>query len=168
MSMEVPALLARMLGATHVISVHLPMQGAAASPRNMFHVINRCFQILHSRTEDGWRQQADLVIDPDVRGMEWDAFGSGARTHESRRSGRPGGLPKLQAWLPRMRPRRAQPRSHGGLRQIQDLLDGPALLLDLLLQHHERVDQLLRPRRATGHVNVDRESPGSPESARSY
>jgi predicted acylesterase/phospholipase RssA len=50
-SMEVPALLARLLGATHVISLHLPMQGAAAMPTNMFHVINRCFQILHSRTE---------------------------------------------------------------------------------------------------------------------
>jgi predicted acylesterase/phospholipase RssA len=40
----------RVLGATHVISLHLPMQGAAATPTNMFHVINRCFQILHSRT----------------------------------------------------------------------------------------------------------------------
>ncbi|HXM43363.1 MAG TPA: patatin-like phospholipase family protein [Bryobacteraceae bacterium] len=50
-AMEVPALLARMLGATHVISLHLPMQGAAAMPTNMFHVIDRCFQILHSRAE---------------------------------------------------------------------------------------------------------------------
>ena len=67
-STEVPALLARMLGATHVISLHLPMQGAAAIPTNMFHVINRCFQILHSRTEITWRQHSDLVIEPDVRG----------------------------------------------------------------------------------------------------
>ena len=48
-------LLARVLGATHVISLHLPMQGAATLT-NMFHVINRCFQILHSRTEITWRQ----------------------------------------------------------------------------------------------------------------
>ena len=75
-SIEVPALLARLLGATHVISLHLPMQGAAAMPTNMFHVINRCFQILHSRTEITWRQHSDLVIEPDVRGMEWDAFDS--------------------------------------------------------------------------------------------
>jgi hypothetical protein len=38
----------RVLGATHVISLHLPMQGAAATPTNMFHVISRCFQILQS------------------------------------------------------------------------------------------------------------------------
>lgn len=78
-SMEVPALLARLLGASHVISLHLPMQGAAAMPTNMFHVINRCFQILHSRTETTWRQHSDLVIEPDVRGMEWDAFDSAAQ-----------------------------------------------------------------------------------------
>jgi NTE family protein len=77
-STEVPALLARLLGATHVISLYLPMQGAAAMPTNMFHVINRCFQILHSRTEVSWRQHSDLVIEPDVRGMEWDAFDSAA------------------------------------------------------------------------------------------
>src|ERR1022692_1429073 len=30
----------RLLSATHVVSLHLPMQGAAAMPTNMFHVIN--------------------------------------------------------------------------------------------------------------------------------
>jgi len=75
-STEVPTLLARLLGASYVIALHLPMQGSAAMPTNMFHVINRCFQILHSRTEITWRQHADIVIEPDVRGMEWDAFGS--------------------------------------------------------------------------------------------
>jgi NTE family protein len=54
-SVEVPALLARLLGATHAIALHLPMQGAAAMSTNMFHVINRCFQILHRRTEITWR-----------------------------------------------------------------------------------------------------------------
>src|ERR1039457_4525913 len=62
--------------ATHAISLHLPMQGAAATPTNKFHVINRCFRILHSRTEITWRQHSDLVIEPEVRGMEWDAFHS--------------------------------------------------------------------------------------------
>lgn len=78
-STEVPALLARFLGASHVISLHLPMQGSAAMPTNMFHVINPCFQILHSRTEISWRQHSYIVIEPDVRGMEWDAFDSAAQ-----------------------------------------------------------------------------------------
>src|SRR5437660_4007549 len=52
MSMEVPALVARKLGATRVISVHLPMQGQAVLPQNMFQVVNRSFQIMQKHMED--------------------------------------------------------------------------------------------------------------------
>jgi len=97
-STEVPALLARLLGATHVISLHLPMQGAAATPTNMFHVINRCFQILHSRTEITWRQHSDLVIEPDVRGMEWDSFDSAAQLIKAGEEAARLALPRIQAW----------------------------------------------------------------------
>jgi hypothetical protein len=58
--------------------VVLPIR-ASCSYSGLFHVINRCFQILHSRTEITWRQHSDLVIEPDVRGMEWDAFDSAAQ-----------------------------------------------------------------------------------------
>jgi NTE family protein len=98
-SMEVPALLTRLLGATHVISLHLPMQGAAATPTNMFHVINRCFQIMHSRTEITWRQHSDLVIQPDVRGMEWDAFESASQLVKAGEEAARQALPRIQAWL---------------------------------------------------------------------
>jgi NTE family protein len=98
-STEVPALLARLLGATHVISLHLPMQGAAATPTNMFHVINRCFQILHSRTEITWRQHSDLVIEPDVRGMEWDSFDSAAQLIKAGEEAARKALPRIQAWI---------------------------------------------------------------------
>ena len=108
-SMEVPALLARLLGATHVISLHLPMQGAAAMPTNMFHVINRCFQILHSRTESAWRQHSDLVIEPDVRGMEWDAFGSASQLMSAGEDAARQALPHIQQWIGRPRERLADP-----------------------------------------------------------
>jgi NTE family protein len=97
-STEVPALLTRLLGATHVISLHLPMQGAAAMPTNMFHVINRCFQILHSRTEITWRQHSDMVIEPDVRGMEWDAFDSAHQLVKAGEEAARQALPRIQAW----------------------------------------------------------------------
>ncbi|MFN7992761.1 MAG: patatin-like phospholipase family protein [Bryobacteraceae bacterium] len=100
-SIEVPALLARLLGATHVISLHLPMQGAAATPTNMFHVINRCFQILHSRTEMTWRQHSNLVIEPDVRGMEWDAFDSASQLIKAGEIAARQALPQIQSWLSR-------------------------------------------------------------------
>ena len=98
-SMEVPALIARLLGATHVISMHLPMQNAAALPTNMFHVINRCYQILHSRTEHSWRQYSDLVIEPDVRSMEWDAFNSAAQLIQAGEEAARVALPRIQGWL---------------------------------------------------------------------
>jgi len=99
MSMEIPALLARQLGATHVISVHLPVLGEAASPSNMLQVINRCFQIMESRAEEGWRRHSDLVITPDVRGMAWDAFGCGPELIKAGEAAALAALPKLQAWL---------------------------------------------------------------------
>jgi len=98
-SMEVPALLARLVGATYVISLHLPMQGASAMPTNMFHVINRCFQIMHSRTEITWRQHSDLVIEPDVRGMEWDAFESAGQLVQAGEEAARQALPRIQSWL---------------------------------------------------------------------
>ena len=98
-STEVPALLTRLLGATHVISLHLPMQGAAAMPSNMFHVINRCFQILHSRTEITWRQHSDLVIEPEVRGMEWDAFDSAMQLVKAGEEAARAALPRIQGWI---------------------------------------------------------------------
>jgi NTE family protein len=96
---EVPALLARQLGATHVISLHLPMQGSAASPTNMFQVVNRCFQILQSQTEAAWRQYSDLVIEPDVRGMEWDAFDSAMQLVRAGEEAARAALPRIQEWL---------------------------------------------------------------------
>ena len=99
MSMEVPALVARHLGATRVISVHLPMQRASTVPSNMFQVVNRCFQILQSRTEGGWRELSDLVIAPDVRGVQWDGFKSAAQLVEAGEQAALAALPHIRAWM---------------------------------------------------------------------
>src|SRR5262249_22219804 len=82
-SLEIPAALAREMGATHVISVYLPAPDQCPQPRNMFHVINRCFQILQIRAEAAWRGETDLVITPEVGGVEWDGFGRGEQLIEA-------------------------------------------------------------------------------------
>jgi NTE family protein len=99
MAMEVPALLARSLGATHVISVFLPAQFDERPPRHMFEVVNRCFQILHQRTEDDWRAASDLVISPDVRSVGWDGFGCGTELLKAGEDAALAALPKIQSWL---------------------------------------------------------------------
>lgn len=99
MSMEIPAALARRLGATHVISVHLPMRGLSANPSNMFQVVNRCFQILQSRSEESWRTDTDLVIAPDVRGVDWDGFTRGAHLIRSGEAAALAALPQITEWF---------------------------------------------------------------------
>ena len=100
MSMEVPSPLLRTMGATHVISVHLPMQQAQGpGASNMFQVINRCFQIMQTHAEKGWRDHSDLVITPDVTGMEWDAFGSADKLIQAGEIAALEAVPKIKAWL---------------------------------------------------------------------
>ena len=98
MSVEVPARLARQLGATHVISVHVPNCDGPL-PRNVFQVVNRCFQILHRRTEESWRKESDLVVVLDVGKVEWDGF---ACAPDLIRAGEAAGLaalPTIEEWL---------------------------------------------------------------------
>jgi len=104
MSIEIPATLARQLGATHVISVYLPAPDHAAEPRNLFHVVNRCFQILQSRAEGTWRNETDLVIAPDVGGTEWDGFGRGTQLIEAGEAAALAALPDIQKWFPHVQP----------------------------------------------------------------
>jgi NTE family protein len=99
MSMGVPAALARRLGATHVISVPLPPAPAAGSPSNMLQVVNRCFQILQSRFEASWRGETDLVIAPDVHGVDWHAFGRGPELVRAGEAAALGCLPQIREWL---------------------------------------------------------------------
>jgi NTE family protein len=98
MSMEVPAAQARGLGATHVVSVHLSMQNSLA-PTNMFQVVNRCFQIMQARTEDTWRKASDLVIAPDVRGIQWDGFENAQQLIAAGEAAAWEALPQVRAWL---------------------------------------------------------------------
>jgi hypothetical protein len=97
--MEVPALLARELGATHVISAFLPAQAEARPPRHVFEVVNRCFQIMHQRTEDDWRAASDVVIAPEVQGVGWDGFGCGPELLKAGTEAAMKALPEIQSWL---------------------------------------------------------------------
>ena len=104
MSMEVPAIVARKLGATRVVAVHLPMQGAAAPPSNMFQVVNRSFQIMQKRMEDGWRRMSDLVVVPEVTGVEWDEFASATKLIEAGERAAEAAMPQIRSWMEAEKP----------------------------------------------------------------
>jgi len=99
MCMEVPAQLARKMGATHVISVCLPMQGPAVTPSNMLQVVNRCFQILQSRAEESWRRHSDIIVTPDVTGVAWDGFRSGQEMIQAGERAAEAVLPQIKKWI---------------------------------------------------------------------
>lgn len=106
MSMEIPAALARHLGATHVISVHLPAQAEDKPPTNVFQVVNRCFQIMQAHTEDSWRRESDLVITPDVSHVQWDGFNCGSDMVKAGEAAAMAALPAIRKWFPAESPAR--------------------------------------------------------------
>jgi NTE family protein len=98
-SMEVPAKPLREMGATRVISVHLPTPAACPNPDSMFSVVNRCFQVLSERLEPEWRKYSDLVITPEVGTLAWDSFENANRMIEMGEKAAEAALPSIKQWL---------------------------------------------------------------------
>src|SRR5262252_2940733 len=79
----VPVEGAALLGADVVIAVYLEA-GSAGTPRTLVEVISRSFNIIQKHVDIAWRQQADLIIEPDVHPYAWDDF---SKTPELVRAG---------------------------------------------------------------------------------
>jgi NTE family protein len=99
MSIEIPALLARELGATHVISVHLPPPPCQRPPGDFVQVVRRCFQIMQGRSQSTWRHQSDLVITPDLKSIEWNGFDAGPELVNAGEAAALAALPAIASWF---------------------------------------------------------------------
>jgi NTE family protein len=64
---------AALLGANVIIAVYLEA-GAVDRPRTAADVISRSFTIIQRHADVTWRQQADVIIEPDVKPFLWDDF----------------------------------------------------------------------------------------------
>ena len=109
MSMAVPARVCRSLGATHVISVNLPSPGWKSAGSNIFNVVNRCFQIVQSRTVQDWREVSDIIVTPEVGSFGWNGFGKadeliGAGERAAREA-----ISTIEGWLSLTQPRTELP-----------------------------------------------------------
>jgi NTE family protein len=69
----VPVEGALLLGADIVIAVYLEA-GNLGIPRTAADVISRSFTIIQRHADLAWRQQADVIIEPDVKPFVWDDF----------------------------------------------------------------------------------------------
>ena len=62
-----------LLGADVIIAVYLEA-GSLTAPRTAADVISRSFTIIQRHADLAWRQQADVIIEPDVKSFVWDDF----------------------------------------------------------------------------------------------
>jgi NTE family protein len=92
----VPVEGAMLLGAEVVIAVYLD-SGSDTTPRTAAEVISRSFNIIQRHAEVAWRQQADLIIEPDVREYAWDDFSKTAELVKAGEEAARKMLPEIQA-----------------------------------------------------------------------
>ena len=111
LSHPVPTIPVREMGAQKVLAVNLKGQWCSQSaPRHLFDVIGQSFAIAQDRMSDRWRRGADLVIEPDVAGFDYDDFKrAGELLHVGEVAMRQA-LPEVRKWLERRVDERATPR----------------------------------------------------------
>ncbi len=100
LSYPVPTVPLREMGAERVLAVQLKGQWSKTSaPRHYFDVIGQSFAIAQEMMSSMWRSAADLVIEPDVAGFDYDDF---KRAGELIRVGEQAmrrALPEVRKWL---------------------------------------------------------------------
>ena len=89
----VPVEGAFLLGAEVVIAVYLEA-GAIDEPRTFTDVLSRSFTIIQKHADLEWRQNADIIIEPEVTSFVWDDF---SKTSELIRAGEEATLKVLPA-----------------------------------------------------------------------
>lgn len=96
----VPTRPLRAMGAEKVLAVHLKGRFAAGTtPRHLFDVIGQCFSIAQDMCSPAWKQAADLIVEPDVDGFEYDAFVHSTALIRCGEVAMRAALPAVRAWL---------------------------------------------------------------------
>lgn len=94
----VPVEGALLLGADVVIAVYLD-SGTEGTPRTAVEVISRSFNIIQRHADIAWRQQADLIIEPDVHPYAWDDFSKTPELIHAGETAAVAMLPEIRALL---------------------------------------------------------------------
>jgi NTE family protein len=100
LSYPVPTVPLRQMGAERVLAVQLKGQWSKTSaPRHYFDVIGQSFAIAQEMISSVWRSAADVVIEPDVAGFDYDDFKrAGELIHVGEVAMRRA-LPEVRKWL---------------------------------------------------------------------
>ena len=93
------------MGAKRVLAVHLRGRWTnGEAPRHLFDVIGQCFAIAQEMSASHWKEAADLVIEPDVNGFEYDAFVHTAALIKAGEVATRQALPQLKKWIEARQP----------------------------------------------------------------
>lgn len=100
LSYPVPTRPVREMGAERVIGVHLKGQWSKGStPRHFFDVIGQSFAIAQDMMSSVWRSAADIVIEPDVAGFDYDDFKRAGELIKVGELAMRAAMPEVRKWL---------------------------------------------------------------------
>ena len=100
LSNPVPTRPLRAMGAERVLAVQLKGQWSkTTAPRHLFDVIGQSFAIAQDMMSSVWRSAADLVIEPDVAGFDYDDFKRAAELIRVGELAMRRALPEVRKWL---------------------------------------------------------------------
>jgi NTE family protein len=94
----VPVEGALILGADIVIAVYLEA-GGIENPRTAVDIISRSFNIIQKHTDVTWRQQANVIIEPEVSSFAWDDFTKTPELVAAGEAAAMNALPEIVAFL---------------------------------------------------------------------
>ena len=88
------------MGAKRVLAVHLKGRWSnGTAPRHLFDVIGQCFAIAQDMCASHWKEAADLIIEPDVNGFEYDAFVHTTALIKAGEVATRSAVPALRKWI---------------------------------------------------------------------
>lgn len=88
------------MGAQRVLAVHLKGRWSnGTAPRHLFDVIGQCFAIAQDMSSSHWKEAADLIVEPDVNGFEYDAFVHTPALIKAGETATRAALPALRKWV---------------------------------------------------------------------
>jgi NTE family protein len=93
------------MGARRVLAVHLKGRWCnGTAPRHLFDVIGQCFAIAQDMCSSQWKEAADLILEPDVNGFEYDAFQYTPALIKAGEAATRQAIPEIKQWLETRQP----------------------------------------------------------------
>jgi NTE family protein len=88
------------MGAKRILAVHLKGRwSSGTAPRHLFDVIGQCFAIAQDMSASHWKEAADLIVEPDVNGFEYDAFVHTTALIKAGETATRAAVPALKRWF---------------------------------------------------------------------